>query len=141
MAGKNKELQTLNMKIAHLAKMIEIGGTLSKNPRDLTPTEKESGKLVSIPGYDRSFTEYEMTVGKLLVHTDFDPVDMDSKQKQLQTMHATRAQLKEELCNIPIFSYTYALWVTLPIKKYFCSTSHSASKKILLLYESLCLRV
>ena len=40
--GKNTELQTLNLKIAHVARMLEIGGTKAKQSRDLTEEEKES---------------------------------------------------------------------------------------------------
>ena len=118
MAGKCKELQAHNVKMNHITKMIQCGGTLvqTAQQRDLTPEEKESGKLIGKGNEkERKLTDYEMEKGKLLVCTLFNRSEMDNKQKQLLEMHEMRKQLKEEFCNIPLFSYIYPLCV--PKKK------------------------
>ncbi len=57
--GKNSELHALNMKINHVAKMLEIGGTKAHVPRDLTEIEKDKRTLNGLPE-ERELTEYEM---------------------------------------------------------------------------------
>ena len=93
--GKNKELHDLNMKIAHVAKMVEIGGTKAKQPRDLDLNEKATG---TVDGLDdgRQLTPYELATGKLVVASNFISETMELKKAELESLREQRDKMKED---------------------------------------------
>ena len=93
--GKNKELHDLNMKINHVAKMLEIGGTKAHVPRDLTEIEKDKRTLNGLPE-GRQLTEYEVSSGKLLVNNVFSLELFRQKEAELETLREQRDKMKED---------------------------------------------